>query len=122
MSTSYMKKIILFAFFANIALLQNSFAKTEKKIKELPVISNAKASITKSLKDPDSANFRNVFTIDGINVCGEINSKNSYGGYVGFTRFVVIAEKVRFETAADDQYKSFDYHFWDQFCLKNKNQ
>ncbi len=45
------------------------------------------------LKDPESARFRNVRAKirnakigDGV-VCGEVNSKNSYGGYIGFKRF-----------------------------------
>lgn len=35
------------------------------------------------LKDGESARFRNV-----IGNCGEVNSKNSYGAYAGFSRFV----------------------------------
>jgi hypothetical protein len=44
------------------------------------------------LKDVDSAKFRDVFisrTESGLAVvCGEVNSKNSYGAYSGFTRFI----------------------------------
>lgn len=42
------------------------------------------------LKDPGSAQFRNVRVAQfgpGKVVCGEINGKNSYGGYVGFRSF-----------------------------------
>lgn len=53
------------------------------------------AFITKDLKDPDSAKFRNEFIRKFTNpegkaifmVCGEINAKNSYGGYTGFTPY-----------------------------------
>ena len=51
----------------------------------------AMLAVKNGLKDPDSATFRNVRTVgtpDGIVVCGEYNAKNSYGGYVGFNRFV----------------------------------
>ncbi|RKL15377.1 hypothetical protein BFJ72_g15351 [Fusarium proliferatum] len=50
-----------------------------------------KSSVLGVLKDPDSARFRNVRLkayFDGAVVCGEVNAKNSYGGYGGFTKFV----------------------------------
>ena len=40
--------------------------------------------VRESLKDPDSAQFKNV-----KGYCGEVNSKNSYGGYVGFNKFYI---------------------------------
>ena len=54
-------------------------------------IEKAKQVVASSLKDPDSAQFRNVRIanyMDGKVVCGEVNGKNSYGGYVGFGPFV----------------------------------
>ncbi len=54
-------------------------------------IEAAQLALKRGLKDPESAMFRNVRTEqteDGIVVCGEYNAKNSYGGYVGFNRFV----------------------------------
>jgi hypothetical protein len=47
--------------------------------------------VRNQLKDPGSAQFRNVRVVpykNGRVVCGEVNGKNSYGGYVGFTPFV----------------------------------
>jgi hypothetical protein len=44
------------------------------------------------LKDPAAAQFRNVQLkglAQGKAMCGEINAKNSYGGYVGFRPFAV---------------------------------
>jgi len=38
------------------------------------------------LRDPSSAQFRNVER-HGSTVCGEINGKNGYGAYSGFSRF-----------------------------------
>lgn len=55
------------------------------------VIEAAKVNVANSLKDPGSAQFKNVHLVnylDGSVVCGEINAKNSYGGYVGFSPFV----------------------------------
>ena len=54
---------------------------------------DAKAAVLARLKDPDSAEFRNL---NGS--CGEVNSKNSMGGYSGFERFVAIGNKVYFES------------------------
>ena len=54
-------------------------------------IESAKKSVASSLKDPTSAQFRNVRLVPYVNgkvVCGEVNGKNSYGGYSGFTAFV----------------------------------
>ncbi|MBV7394577.1 hypothetical protein [Mameliella sediminis] len=52
-------------------------------------------TVAEKLKDPRSAQFRDVFQIvrryeNGkmeTYVCGEVNGKNSFGGYVGFTYF-----------------------------------
>lgn len=64
---------------------------------------NAKAVaekvIAKTLKDPDSAKFSDVYTVEekstdpkirSIAVCGLVNAKNSFGAYAGPTRFVVL--------------------------------
>lgn len=40
------------------------------------------------LKDPESATFRNVEQYP-TGVCGEVNARNSMGGYVGYRGFVV---------------------------------
>jgi hypothetical protein len=66
---------------------------SEKKALEL-----SEKEITINLKDPDSAKFRFVRlakledakdnSMNSI-VCGQINSKNGFGAYTGFTRFIV---------------------------------
>ena len=54
-------------------------------------------SAASQLRDPDSAQFRNVYEIQGPSisgsdtityVCGQINGRNAYGGYAGFTDFM----------------------------------
>lgn len=52
-------------------------------------VAYAKAGLTDTLKDPSSAQFRDLFLSGKAMpvLCGEINSKNSYGAYVGFSRF-----------------------------------
>ena len=44
----------------------------------------AEMAVKVILRDPDSAKFRNLeFNENGF-VCGEVNSRNAYGGMVGF--------------------------------------
>lgn len=52
-------------------------------------VASTKALITRDLKDPASAQFRELTMVDAgmMVLCGEINAKNSYGAYVGFKRF-----------------------------------
>lgn len=52
---------------------------------------HAKAVVASKLKDPDSARFSGLRVnsyLGGRYVCGLVNAKNSYGGYVGNTPFV----------------------------------
>ena len=47
-------------------------------------------AIKAKLKDADSAKFRNVKFYSGVApvTCGEVNAKNSFGGYSGYERFI----------------------------------
>ncbi len=51
------------------------------------------SSIKEQLRDPDSAKFSGVFLPKGdkgnVSVCGNVNAKNSFGGYAGTVRFLV---------------------------------
>jgi hypothetical protein len=65
--------------------------------REAKIVALAQKNVRDKLKDPDSANFRNVELHAGakpeagsVYVCGEVNSKNSYGGYVGFRPFMTL--------------------------------
>ncbi|MDN4038674.1 hypothetical protein [Massilia sp. YIM B02443] len=54
-------------------------------------IPKAREAIQSALRDPSSAQFRNEkLTKLGV-LCGEVNSKNSMGGYVGFKKFISVA-------------------------------
>ena len=55
-----------------------------------------KAAVLEQLTDPESANFRDIKVYAGVDyfgtpnvdvVCGQVNSKNRMGGYVGFHPF-----------------------------------
>jgi hypothetical protein len=51
----------------------------------------AKDAMKDLLKDPSSAKYEDVRAYrlaSGYVFCGRVNSKNSFGGYTGFQRFV----------------------------------
>jgi len=52
-------------------------------------LEEAQAVVRDSLRDPESARFRNVAANPNGSVCGEVNARNGYGGYNGFTAFAV---------------------------------
>jgi hypothetical protein len=53
-----------------------------------------KLRVRNSLKDPNSAEFKDVRWVAGKALCGQVNAKNSYGGYVGFKFFVADSDGV----------------------------
>jgi hypothetical protein len=56
------------------------------KLKDQATLEGAQAAAAAQLRDPSSAQFRNV-RVNGSHVCGEINGKNGFGAYNGFVRF-----------------------------------
>lgn len=68
---------------------QSSFNTDAKKV---AWIEEGKEAVRLKLKDPSSAEFRDVFFHKGSEgmptTCGEVNSKNSFGAYTGYQRFV----------------------------------
>ena len=87
-----MKKVILATI---IALSANTVLAAEAC--DEATLSSIKKGVTDSLKDPFSAQFRKIKLIKYIDdkgqesmlASGEVNAKNSYGGYVGFREFGV---------------------------------
>lgn len=72
-----------------------------------------KMVIANGLKDPDSAKFRRV-KVKWDTVCGEVNAKNSFGGYVGYRRFYSIDGKdLHMEES------NFREEQWERFCSPN---
>ena len=75
---------------AAIALTISAHAmanQTPLTAKELVAV---KTAVNGQLKDPASAQYRNVrVSTKSAAVCGEVNAKNSLGGYTGFARFVL---------------------------------
>lgn len=52
-------------------------------------IDKARQAVAEKLNDPGSAQFRNERSEKGGWVCGEVNGKNAFGGYIGFKRYTV---------------------------------
>jgi hypothetical protein len=85
----------------------------EAKLQRLNEIgySYAQDVVKNELIDPASAQFKNQ-----KGFCGEVNSKNKMGGYVGFSRFIVLSPKsVIFENERNISTKQFP-KAWDSIC------
>jgi hypothetical protein len=69
------------------------------------------------LKDPKSADFRSVyFNRGGDNIpmtCGQVNARNSFGGYMGFQRFISAGTPDL--TFLESEVSDFD-QAWARFC------
>lgn len=81
-----MKSIIL-------ALGILTFASQAPAATKAELIKASQEAVREQMKDPESARFRNMKVYD-ITVCGEVNAKNSYGGYNGFKRFFALGGTV----------------------------
>ncbi|WP_115389819.1 hypothetical protein [Shewanella algae] len=71
------------------------------------------------LKDPKSAEFKDVYFFRGADnvpmTCGQVNSKNSFGGFVGFQHFVSGGSPdMTFLQNEVDDFASV----WNKFCTK----
>jgi hypothetical protein len=84
----------------------------------------AKQILLKILRDPDSAQFRDVSVVapkqfdakkPGM-VCGYVNSKNGFGGFTGFEPFMVMAGAI---PIFDDHTSAFD-KLWNQNCANKR--
>lgn len=87
--------------------------------KEIAWVENGKSAVRTILKDPESAQFRNVYFSRGLDdipvACGEVNSKNSLGGYTGYQRFVSAGTTEL--TYLEGQVADFD-KVWAKFCTR----
>jgi len=73
---------------------------------EADLISAAKVAVANGLKDPQSAQFKNARLVafqEGAVVCGEVNGKNSYGGYTGFKKFAATSEAALIDQTSSSQ-------------------
>ena len=75
-------------------------------------ISFAQAQIAARLKDPGSAVFRGSYVSPKNAVCGEVNARNGFGGYMGYQRFIVQGAEA---FTADDFHGQID-DVWPKYC------
>jgi hypothetical protein len=84
-------------------------------------VARGQEAVKAKLKDPGSAQFRAVFFNrgkDGLPVtCGEVNSKNSFGGYSGHQKFVSAGKPER--TYLEEQMAAGEFaKVWNTLCAK----
>jgi hypothetical protein len=101
-----MRKFLLLILFSSLILTGCSNSEQNKQ-NAIQIASIG--AVRASLKDPDSAEFRNIHGI-----CGEVNSKNGFGGMTGYKRYIgnsgIVA--IEGENTATDQFEPV----WQKFC------
>lgn len=91
---------------ASVKTVASSQSELSKRIQ---VQTDSRIALKSFLKDSDSAEIRNH---NGN--CGEVNSKNSFGGYTGFKRFIASPTIVAVEGENMD---SGEFQkAWEQVC------
>lgn len=70
-------------------------------------VASAKRALTKDFKDPDGAKYRDLAVYRELGgkdlyLCGEVNAKNSYGAFTGYTPFFSSRDHVRLKEGSDD--------------------
>lgn len=83
----------------------------------LSIEADAQSAVSQKLRDPDSAEFSNlrVSTKGGADVvCGEVNSRNGFGGMGGKQQFISNGYNLSFleEEVVDGGWPEV----WNQFC------
>jgi hypothetical protein len=78
---------------------QTSAARAQERDQaDAQLVLKLKTKVVSGLKDPDSAQFQSIQLNSARSaLCGQVNAKNSYGGYVGFRRFVSSEETAAIE-------------------------
>jgi hypothetical protein len=84
------------------AICQTSVLTSAQRVEGETMVRKAGAQLANTLRDTNSAKFRNVFLqksvgrdgLEKVSLCGEVNSTNGYGGMSGFQSFMLVGEKV----------------------------
>lgn len=93
-----------------------SKAADDKRYQELALKTDAQQAVRAMLKDPESANFKDVRISAGFDfkvVCGQVNSKNGFGAYTGYQYFV--SGGTSKTTYLQEQVRDFKT-LWNEFC------
>lgn len=79
---------LIAVFLMSLASFAHAATEAEIAEREKQAIPKGQEAVLAKLKDPRSAEFRNLRpAVTGLYLCGEVNAKNSYGGYTGFKKF-----------------------------------
>ena len=97
----------------------SEFLYHEPDSKKMVWMLEGKDSIKKRLKDPKSAQFRDLYFSDKMApvTCGEVNAKNSLGGYTGYERFVT-ANSPELTFLESDMDRAEFNKVWKEMCGK----
>ena len=90
-----MKKLMILVLMVS----QSVSAQLDDEMKDS--LAHAHKQIERNLKDADSAKYRAEYLLEStrkdgskyFGVCGEINAKNSYGGYIGYVPYYVFGSQ-----------------------------
>lgn len=84
-------------------------AQRQERDRQISIEVDSEMALKRSMKDPKSVEIRNQ-----NGVCGEVNSKNSFGGYTGFKRYVANNNIVVIE---GENMKSSEFNeVWNKVC------
>lgn len=107
-----MKLLLLVAIF--FCLVSSSKAEVSDSL----LVVYAQDAVKSRMKDPSSVKFGDVYVKrknGNQAICGTVNSKNSYGGYNGFQRFIS-AGKAEFTFFANDMADGEFEKSWEEYC------
>lgn len=104
-------------------LLITNMVSAEPNNDSIKILDVAHKMVKEGLKDPASAQFRGEYIVmfnpgkalgdpaskpSTVTVCGQVNAKNSYGGYTGYTKYMVshttIVNVTTLSLEAEDKY------------------
>lgn len=103
--------VVVFVYWATGGTSRKS-ADENPGVQEVRLQRKAKELVTARLKDPESAQFRSQ-----TGICGEVNAKNSFGGYTGFKRFIAKSDALVF-LEGDGALRTSDFEeLWGEVCL-----
>lgn len=90
-----MKKVFYLAVITLIFIAGCGKSESQKKrSEEIGLHMVAEKYIKARMKDPSSTEFRNQFIGKKGAPCGEVNAKNSFGGFTGFQRYIVVGPEL----------------------------
>lgn len=93
---------------------------SEYEAKKVAWIEKGKEAIASRLKDPNSVKFQGVYFSHPAGfpplVCGQVNAKNSFGGYSGFQRFISASTSELSFLESDMEKREFE-KTWAKLCL-----